>query len=825
MTFFFGLSLVLVSSLCLTSLSGLKRRPAYVLGLYLLSFANIVLATEVAGSIGAMNSRTFILGFHFLAAVAAAFIWNLRGRPPLLGPFAGTGLSLEPRTLLHSIRSAPGNWILGCGIGVTYLIEAGIIANVPPNTFDSMTCHLSRVGYWLQHGSLEPWPSANILQIIYPINAQTQIYWTVLLWGTDQLVGFAQWIATPASMVAIYGIARILGYGRRQALFGSLIWATLPEILLQSTSTQNDLIAAALFTSGIYFFYLGITSDQKGPLLYSGLALGLALGTKQTVFFMFPGLFLAVLFLWIWKGKSVSSPLAVWVLSTCIAFALVGCYMYALNFLRLGNPFGPSALVSQYGGETRISRFEYLSINSARYLYQACDLTGLPYVITTPLAKLKAAAGTAIFSALNVPVSSGSTTLSTVKFVLSNEVVPHEDTSWFGPLGILLLLPASLYQFGAGFLRKDPLKLGLTLMSLSLLVFVASYRGGWTPYQGRYFVLAATLCAPFLSAFARDGSGQKFLRLIAIGIALSTLAWTTGFNYLKPLIGSRTIWGADRTVRQGLSNWRIPDVLRMVDQLVPRHATLGTIMGSDDWDYPLFGEHFTRKLIPISPGSLVGDLQWIRGNNIQYVLVNTKELKSFQIPSWLYSAGRVSGWVVYYLGPSQFSRWDAQLRMNLLNFNRVLAVRIDNSLAGRVGATDIEPPEGGEERGRSYVSLGSGTSHGLKGTLMSSDSLYVQITFDVMPGPAWENKTRSIQFVFENQSGVRSELRQTGMPGILVFDELLAPGANHFRLEVLDETPPAKGMAAEKLPAMLSVHQLSVRPTRPDKEQGSVTGI
>ncbi len=808
-----GIFLVLSFALFLNPLFKTAGRPAFIISVYLLSFGDIVLVTEVASLLHTMSSPLFFLSAHFFLALLAWLLWLRTGKPSLLGPFSNLRQIVETGKVWSSIKSSPELWILGSAAFCAYGINAIVITKMPPNTYDSMTCHMSRVGYWLQHGSMSPWQTPNILQTIYPINAQSGFFWTILLGGSDHFVGFVQWLAVPASMAAIYGIARTFGVTRQQALFAALIWATFPQIILQSTSTQNDLVGAALMVSVLYFLFTGLKSHHRGDLVLSGLAFGLALGTKQTVFFLVPGFVLMMVMVWLQRRGEVIRPFLTWTAASAGAFLLVGCYIYVLNISSHGHMFGPKALVNQYGGETppSVSRLDYFVINSFRYFYQSIDFTGLPYGIAMPLAKFKADLANTIFSFLHIPINSPETTLSGVKFNLYKEPVPHEDIAWFGPLGILLLLPLSIYQFFVALLRKDFFKLGLILMAFSLLVFVACFRGGWTPYQGRYFVLATALCAPFLSTIRLNGYMRSVMRWCIIPLAIIILVWTTGLNNLKPLLGPRKILRIDRVSKLGLSNWKFPPVLEMVNQLVPQDATLGTIIGSDDWDYPLFGEHFSRRIVQIFPPAKLTDKAWMNEQEINFVVIDTATVPPFQIPSWLHRIGRVQGWSVLYRGEPDFASWDKKLKDSLLTFDRTISMRIDNSLNAIIGATDVIPPDGGEEISKTFVRLGDNPTEGVKGVFMCAQKQTVQIAFDIEDIEI-PKQQQVVELTVDNQEGRQTDYRRIVPPQNPKFTILLQPGENFYRLSVVEKINAGKAGPQKSESRTLLLHRIDVTP-------------
>ena len=127
-------SLVLIFSIFANSLLKPPTRPAALLGLYLLSFANVVLVSEVAGTVHLLNSRVFFLGSHLVLAGLAWFAWQRTGRPSLLGPFSNATAGFTRRSLWTSLKSQPELWLLAMGVTIAYLVGAGLVLKVAPTT-------------------------------------------------------------------------------------------------------------------------------------------------------------------------------------------------------------------------------------------------------------------------------------------------------------------------------------------------------------------------------------------------------------------------------------------------------------------------------------------------------------------------------------------------------------------------------------------------------------------------------------------------------------------------------------------------------------------
>jgi hypothetical protein len=644
--------LVLCTSVFITSIIRVPNKPAYLLSIYILSFAHIVLVGQIANSFLVLNRPWAFIFAHAILCIISIVIWLRNNKPLLLGPF----INWREEISAHKPRVELDLVILGLAIAATFLFAVVLIMVVPPNNNDGLSTYFSRVGYWLQNGSFFPWATNRIYQISYPINAQLQSLWVLLFWRSDYLLGFIQWIAGLVAMIAVFGLGRLLGWDRSQSAFAALLFASFPQVVLQISSSQTDLLTAAIFSITIYFFLLGLQTNQRGMLLLSGVGLGLAFGTKQTLYYLAPGLGLFILLAWIKFGSKVSKNIVYWVIASLVSFILFAAYMNVINLVNFNNPFGPPDIVAEQivaqgkdekGFDQVINNLLY---NVPRSLYQAIDVASLPRPIDGYAFKLKAKMAHLFFDAINFPIEGQNFTAPKHTFDLDNSHLLQEDQSWYGPISFLLLFPIMIWQFIQGLRTKEWIRIGLILNPIILLVVLSILRPGWDESQGRYYLPVVTIVAPLLASIFQEKTWSRVIRYAAVCLAIVVVTVSLLCNPAKPVAGKRAtqvnIWTADRPTLQSLQGHSSRAMFYMVNEYVPLDTTLGVYTPGYILDFPLFGEHLTRRLVPIYPLKNISNKQWLKDQQVEYILIQRLG-KEPKLAEGLKAVDWVPGWVLY----------------------------------------------------------------------------------------------------------------------------------------------------------------------------------
>lgn len=235
--------------------SGLLLRAATAAG------AVTVIGVEIASAASVVSVPAGILIGFAATAVFARTIWPLRTER--------FGAGLAPADLV---------------IVAFALVTLGVALVAAPNTWDSMTYHLPRIDHWLDQGTVNHYATAIDRQLWQPpFSEYLMLVARALGGGGDRFAAVVQWLAFLGCALAAARIAALLGLPARGARLAAVVAMTIPAVVVQATSTQNDLLAAfwILVLAGLVLEAdLDANPGRLGPWI--GVSLALAIGTKGT---------------------------------------------------------------------------------------------------------------------------------------------------------------------------------------------------------------------------------------------------------------------------------------------------------------------------------------------------------------------------------------------------------------------------------------------------------------------------------------------------------------------------------------------------------------
>lgn len=156
-----------------------------------------------------------------------------------------------------------------------------------PNNYDSMTYHMSRVAYWMQHRTVAHFPTHNTRQIFMSPWAEYAIlHLQILAFGSDRFANLVQWGAFLGTMIVASLLAAQMGGTKFAQWLAALLVASTPMAILQATSTQTDLICSFWVLAFVWITTKLVDADVSptAQWVLAGLTLGLAIATKGTAY-------------------------------------------------------------------------------------------------------------------------------------------------------------------------------------------------------------------------------------------------------------------------------------------------------------------------------------------------------------------------------------------------------------------------------------------------------------------------------------------------------------------------------------------------------------
>ncbi len=231
-------------------------------------------------------------------------------------------------------------WLGLIAASLTAALRLFLAWMVPPDGWDSLGYHLPIVLQWVGQGNFD---LAGMMgaQRYLAWNGELVSTWLALLTGN---LAFAK-IVQVLSLPLLAAIGSVLGRrlaGLRWAWPCAIALPGIPIVLIQSGMAYVDALHAAFWLAAVAAT-LGLARSGRSVYLWGfALALGLALGSKSTIYFLAP-LFLplaAALFKAPRRPKRVPAQVAL----CLVLVALAGAGSYIRNAVLSGNPIFPYSL-------------------------------------------------------------------------------------------------------------------------------------------------------------------------------------------------------------------------------------------------------------------------------------------------------------------------------------------------------------------------------------------------------------------------------------------------------------------------------------------------
>ena len=501
--------------------------------------------------------------------------------------------------------------ILFWTISILTIAQVYLIFNTPPNEWDSMTGHLNRILYFLNQGTTEHFIGTNFNVDTYPKSfCSIQVYPFLMSGYNEHFFKLPNYGSFWLICFGTYGILKQLGASYKSRLFGSLIVFLSPNIIMQSILTDTDIVLGAYLVSIIYLILVFKNTQRLVYIYFVGLAFGLALSHKITFVFSF----LPLLIIYLFVIFSSSQYKILYKLKHFIYAHLIGIIFfvaptgYIANYLYYNHPIGPE-VATRHQSVERAGSLPNLMVqgsrNVVRYTFDLLNFDGLRnWTIVEEKQILLKSKLVKLDKYFNLGLES-TTDFTIIPFSFNRRFEFFNGSPIYGSIFILLILPAIFIYF-----RRPNFIKGIFLSAFILHFLILAYSAPYDPWKGRYMISSLIYIVPFfiyIGDYFFYQAPARFFKLTFVFtitiISISALS-TIGLN-LRALpfdaYGRKSILKLNRMEALTVSRPDITLAYQNFDKIVPSNAivALGTI--NDDYEYPLWGKDFKRKLIPINP--------------------------------------------------------------------------------------------------------------------------------------------------------------------------------------------------------------------------------
>lgn len=541
-----------------------KLADAFAKG-HIAVFLFIAISTEILSIFDSVNFASIVSAWLILLSACVLFAIRRRKRNR---EFAWA-FENQSETSPHSI---PVYGTIAVILTLTFI--TAIL--YPPNTYDSMTYHMARVSNWIVNESISYYPTAIPRQnYIMPL-AEFAILHLQILTHTDFYANLVQWVSFFVLICLVRLISTELGLGKKAQMISSVIAATIPMAILQSTSTQNDLVVAVFILSFALFMLRLCERFSLGNLFLASVSLGLALLTKGTAYlFCAPiGIILSIPILL--KTKSDKALMAKTV------FSLMGVAMIALlansglfwrNYQLYSHP------MAHEGGEY----WNYdmsLPALAGNMVKNATLHAGVP---SRP-------ANLSIYrffrSVLGKESYNPKTTYDSFRITFSR----HEDSAGNQIHLIAMLICLIVIAVSARFKLPGMNQKKWYGLSLLLGFIIFCWLLKWQPWSSRLHTPLFAMSAPLIASVLVSGASKarRYLGHVVIACMILFSFQFLLSNSSRPLM--RPDWKLDR-MRLYFQNR--PHFFESYQKTI-RHleesgvSEAGLYIGNDDWEYPFW---------------------------------------------------------------------------------------------------------------------------------------------------------------------------------------------------------------------------------------------
>jgi len=348
-----------------------------LVAVFLLGWAALILTAQVLSLFSALHVTAAYVPLSLALAAAAAILMRLVPlERELKLPMFGSSLGPRAETALL--------WFLAGTGALAVLTNLLLVYGFLPSNPDSLVYRFPRAFWYFGQGSLMHFTNhAEPRPLYYPFNG-TLAYLPLIHFQLGprwfSLHSLVSWLMVG---LTTYAFARDLGGSRAAAAATAWIACLTPNVLIQATSTNDEIIAAAPLLAGLFFLHRWYQGRQHFDFILAAVGLSISAGTKLHVMFYWP-LLIAILAALAVHTRATLAELRTWLtLRGALVLATIAVLgaVFAFSFIVYNLASAGRATAWEFNAQLLNTPFNVLAALQTVVLYTS-------QAVLTPIADL-----------------------------------------------------------------------------------------------------------------------------------------------------------------------------------------------------------------------------------------------------------------------------------------------------------------------------------------------------------------------------------------------------------------------------------------------------
>lgn len=479
-------------------------------------------------------------------------------------------------------------------LGLLFILFQGII--YPPNNWDSLTYHMTRIMYWLGNESVMHFPS-NVLRNLYqPPFAEYFIMNVNVVNGNDYLSNSIQLLFLTISIIASWSVLDFFNVNTLKKIIVAFLIITIPAVEMQASTAKNDIVCGFFVLCSLFYCIKSYFDCKMRDFIFLALTIGLGMFTKGTFYIYFLPILL-VYIIFIIKKMIIEKKYKIVYFAPLvfIIVLLINVGHFSRNYAINGNVLTIDEIESA-GYSNKNLKLTMIASNLMKNI-------GLH--IDAPFQKNYDLWIRIFHKNNNININNLDSNYNNNPYSGPKELETHEDGIPNGIHFYIICFVFFVFSIFCVFSFKKVKKEFLLVFIICMQTFIFITYLKWQPWHTRLHIPIFMLSMVTITAILNKLNFIKIIYILILPIIIYKFTFNLLYNNLRPIITNKeytkNVKMEDNRFKKYFANQPnlykdYSSVLNLIYKYNPKKV--GLILA--DWEYPLFHYFYKEKINLVS---------------------------------------------------------------------------------------------------------------------------------------------------------------------------------------------------------------------------------